>query len=64
MLQQLCDDTSDSFVIENNGVAPDRGCSPFLSNAIVSNEKSITSDIASRRSVDAAAWCKQAVKLM
>ena len=37
MLQQLCDDTSNSVLIENNGVAPDWDCNLFLSNFIEEN---------------------------
>ena len=37
-LQQLCDDASNTVLIENNGVAPDWSCYPFLSNSIVINE--------------------------
>ena len=45
MLQQLCDDTSHTVLIENNGVAPEWGCYQFLSDSIVFNENSITSVI-------------------
>ena len=40
---QLCDDTSDSLLIENNGVAQEWGCNPFSSDYIVFNENRITS---------------------
>ena len=46
MLQQLCDDTSDTVVIENNGVTPEWGCNPFSCDSIIFNENSITSVIA------------------
>ena len=35
MLQQLCDDTSNNVLIENNGVIPEWGCNPFSRNLIV-----------------------------
>ena len=41
-LQQLSDDTSDTALIENNGVAPGLGLQPFWSNSIVFNKSSIT----------------------
>ena len=37
MVQQLCDDVSDSLLIENNGVT-----THFLSDSIVFNENRIT----------------------
>ena len=46
MLRQLCDDTSDTVLIENNGVAPEWGCKPYLSDSIIFSENSITSVIA------------------
>ena len=49
MLQQLCDDTSDTVVIENNGVAPEWDCNPFSSNSFVFNENSTISVIAEFR---------------
>ena len=45
-LRQLCDDASNTALIENNGVAPDLGCNPFLGDSIVFNENSIISIIA------------------
>ena len=45
MLQQLCDDDSDSVLIENNGITPDSGCNPFSSDTVVFNEKRIASVI-------------------
>ena len=44
-LRQLCDYTSDTILIEINGLALEYGCSPFLSDSIVFNENSITSII-------------------
>ena len=44
-LRQLCDNPSNSLLIENNGVTPDWGCNPFSSDTVVFNEKRI-------------AWCK------
>ena len=44
-LWQLCDDASNTVLIETNGVTPEWGCNPFLSNSIVFNENSITSVI-------------------
>ena len=35
MLRQLCKDASDSVLIENNGVATEWDCNPFLSDSIV-----------------------------
>ena len=29
MLRQLCNDTSDTILIENNGVTPEWGCNQF-----------------------------------
>ena len=46
MLQQLCNDTSDTVLIENNGVTSEWGDNPFLSDSIVFNENSIASVIA------------------
>ena len=43
-LQQRCDGAS-GILNENNGVTPDWGCYPFLSDFIVFNENSITSVI-------------------
>ena len=40
-LQQLCDDTSDAVLIENNGVTSEWGCNPFSSVSIVFSENSI-----------------------
>ena len=44
-LRQLCDDGSDTDLIENNGVAPEWRCNLFSSDSIVFNENSITSVI-------------------
>ena len=44
-LQQLCDDTSNTVLIENNGVTPEWGCNPFSSDSIVFNENSMASVI-------------------
>ena len=46
MLRQLCDGTSNTVLIENNGVAGKWIATPFLSNSIVFIENSITSLIA------------------
>ena len=46
MLRQRCDDTSDTVLVENSGVAPEWDCNPFLSNSIVFNENRIVSIIA------------------
>ena len=45
MLLQLWDDTSDTVLTENNGVTPEWGCNPFLSDFIAFNENSNTSVI-------------------
>ena len=45
-LRQLCDDVSDTALIQNNGIAPDWGCNRFLSDSIVFNENRIASFIA------------------
>ena len=42
-LRQLCNDTSDSLLIENNGVAQEWDSNPFSSDYIVFNENRITS---------------------
>ena len=44
MLGQICDDASDTVLIENNGVAPDWGCNTFSSDIIVFNENSIITE--------------------
>ena len=44
-MRQLCDDASDSDLIENNGVTPDWGCNPFSSDSLVLNENRIPTDI-------------------
>ena len=44
-VQQLCDDASDTVLIENNGVAPKRVATPIWSDSIVFNENSIASVI-------------------
>ena len=46
LLRQLCKDASDTVLIENNGVTPEWGCNPFLSDSIVFNEISIPSVMA------------------
>ena len=45
-LRQLCDDTSNSVLIENNGVALEWSYKPFSSDSIVFIENSIASIIA------------------
>ena len=45
-LRQLCDDASDTVLVEHNGVTLDWGCNPFSSNSIVFNENSIASVVA------------------
>ena len=44
-LRQLCDDTSDIAVVENNGVTPEWDYNPFLNDSIVFIDSSITSII-------------------
>ena len=44
-LRQLCNDASNTVLIENNAGAPDWGCNPFPSDSIVFNENKITSVI-------------------
>ena len=44
-LWQLCNDASDSVLIENNGVVLEWGCIPLLNDSIVFNENRITSII-------------------
>ena len=46
MQQKICDDASDSVLIENNAVAAESGCNLFLSDSIVFNESRVTSTIA------------------
>ena len=46
MLRQLSDDTCDSVLIENNGVAPEWGCNLFSSDSTDFNETRIASVIA------------------
>ena len=43
MMQQLCDDASDTVLIENNEFPLEGDCNPFSSYLIVFNENSITS---------------------
>ena len=45
-LRQLCNDASDSVLIENNGVALGWGYNPFSSDSIVLNDIRIASVIA------------------
>ena len=45
-LRQLCDDVSDTVLIENNRVAPEWGCNPFSNDSIVFNKNIIASIIA------------------
>ena len=60
MLQQCCDDTTDTVLIESNGVAPDWSCKPFWSDFIVFNENSISlGPSRSCRSIDSDARCKR-----
>ena len=58
MLRQLCDDASDTALIENNGVTAEWGCNPFSSDFIVFNESSIASVITQLPN----AWCKRTLK--
>ena len=44
--RQLCDDVSDSVLIENNGVTRKWVATPFLSDSIVCNKNRITNIIA------------------
>ena len=44
-LRQLCDDASDTVLVEHNGVTLEWGCNPFLSDSIVFNDNSIASVI-------------------
>ena len=57
-LRQLCDDASDTILIENIGGAPEWSCNPFSSDSIVFNENSIASVIAELLQRWADAWCK------
>ena len=43
MLRRLCDDASDTVLIENNRVLSEQGCNPFSRDSIVFNENSIAS---------------------
>ena len=58
MLQQLCDDTSDYVLFENNGVAWKWVATPFWSSPIVYNETKSLVSSQSCRSIGADAWCK------
>ena len=53
---QLCDDTRDTVLIENNGVTQKWVATPFWSDSIVFHENTIASII-----TDADAWCKRAL---
>ena len=48
MLWQLCNDISDSVLIENNGVTPEWGCNSFSSDSIVFIENIIVPSELSR----------------
>ena len=43
--RQCCDDTSDTSLIEYNGVAPEWGCNPFWSDSTDFNENCVASVI-------------------
>ena len=45
MLQELCNDASDTVLIENNGVASEWVATPFWSDSIVFNENSVANTI-------------------
>ena len=66
MLWQLCDDASDTVLIENNGVARKWVAIPFWSNSVVFNDSSITSVIAelSQRWLWPDTWCKQGLTIL
>ena len=53
MLRPLCDDASNSVLIENNEVTQKWVATPFWSDFIVFNENNILSIITNCRSVDA-----------
>ena len=58
MLRQLCDDASNSVLIENNGVTPEWGCNPFLSDSqLFSMRKVSLASLQNCRSANA--WCKR-----
>ena len=40
-LRQLCNDASDTILIENNGVTPEWSCNSFSSDTIIFNENRI-----------------------
>ena len=40
-MRQLCDDTSDTVLIENNGITPDWGCNQFCSDSIITAHKEV-----------------------
>ena len=67
-LRQFCDDTRDSVLFENNEIAPEWGCNPFLSDSIVFNKNRIASIITellqSCHGIDADALCKRALSLL
>ena len=61
MLRQLCDEASDTVLIENNGITkngllPQSGATPLFSMRTISLVSS-----QSCRSNDADAWCKRAL---
>ena len=58
MLQQFCDDASDTVLIENSGVTPEWGCNPFSGDYIVFNENSIACMIAELYGLDVEKWKK------
>ena len=58
MLLQLCYDTNDTVLIDNNGVTRKWDATPFWSDSLVFNENTIVSIIAELTD----AWCKWALR--
>ena len=59
---RLCNDASDSVLIENNGVASDWVCNPFSSEYQFSMRKESQASPQHSHSVDADAWRKRGLK--
>ena len=60
ILRELCDDTNDTFLIENIGVTQKLVATLFWSDSIVFNENSMLASSQISGGIDTDAWCKRA----
>ena len=60
--RQHCNDACDTALIDQKGVAPKLGATPFSSDSILTNENCVTSVIATLMQIDSEAWCKRALE--